>query len=82
MSCREPRTPVTLVFATVAFTRDAGLLRRDVFPDLSAPVFNVIDDYPCPDPKFQPPQGQSLEAFLKTWTPAQPFNPRAEMQVP
>jgi hypothetical protein len=31
-----------------------------------SPVYNVIDDYPCPDPKFQPAQGQSLEAYLKT----------------
>ena len=27
-------------------------------------VFAYIDDYPCPDPNFRPPQGQSLEEFL------------------
>ena len=27
------------------------------------------------------PADAALEAFLKTWTPAQPFNPRAAMQV-
>lgn len=29
------------------------------------PVFDVLDDYPCPDAKFQPAPGQSLEAFLQ-----------------
>src|SRR5262249_4429669 len=28
------------------------------------PVVNVINDYPCPDPNFQPAPGQSLEDFL------------------
>jgi hypothetical protein len=27
-------------------------------------VYASIDDYPCPDPNFQPPKGQSLEDFL------------------
>lgn len=29
------------------------------------PIINYINDYPCPDPNFQPAQGQSLEDFLK-----------------
>lgn len=28
------------------------------------PLINTINDYPCPDPNFQPPAGQSLEDFL------------------
>jgi len=28
------------------------------------PLLNVINDYPCPDPNFQPAPGQSLEEFL------------------
>jgi len=28
------------------------------------PLVNYINDYPCPDPNFQPPPGQSLEDFL------------------
>lgn len=34
---------------------------------IMSPVFNVIDDYPCPaDFKFEPSPGQGLEAFLTT----------------
>jgi hypothetical protein len=29
------------------------------------PVFAFINDYPCPDPNFKPPAGQSLEEFLQ-----------------
>jgi hypothetical protein len=28
------------------------------------PLINIINDYPCPDPNFQPAEGQSLEDFL------------------
>jgi hypothetical protein len=28
------------------------------------PIFNVLNDYPCPDPSFQPPPGQTMEEFL------------------
>jgi hypothetical protein len=28
------------------------------------PLLNVINDYPCPDPNFQPGPGQTLEEFL------------------
>lgn len=28
------------------------------------PIINYINDYPCPDPDFQPEPGQSLEEFL------------------
>ena len=28
------------------------------------PMLNVINDYPCPDPDFQPAPGQTLEEFL------------------
>jgi hypothetical protein len=28
------------------------------------PIFNYINDYPCPDPNFEPAPGQSLEDFL------------------
>jgi hypothetical protein len=28
------------------------------------PILNYINDYPCPDPNFQPAPGQSLEDFL------------------
>ena len=28
------------------------------------PLLNVINDYPCPDPNFQPAPGQTLEEFL------------------
>lgn len=28
------------------------------------PLWVVVNDYPCPDPSFQPAPGQSLEAFL------------------
>jgi hypothetical protein len=28
------------------------------------PIVNYINDYPCPDPSFQPKTGQSLEEFL------------------
>ena len=29
-----------------------------------APIAGYLNDYPCPDPKFQPASGQSIEAFL------------------
>lgn len=29
------------------------------------PIINYINDYPCPDPNFEPSQGQSLEDFLQ-----------------
>lgn len=29
------------------------------------PMANFINDYPCPDPSFQPGPGESLEAFLQ-----------------
>jgi hypothetical protein len=32
---------------------------------LFLPLLNVINDYPCPDPNFQPPPGQTLEEFLR-----------------
>lgn len=28
------------------------------------PIVNIINDYPCPDPSFQPAPGQTLEEFL------------------
>ena len=28
------------------------------------PIFTYLNDYPCPDPNFQPPPGQTLEEFL------------------
>jgi hypothetical protein len=28
------------------------------------PVITYLNDYPCPDPNFQPPPGQTLEQFL------------------
>jgi hypothetical protein len=28
------------------------------------PLINIFNDYPCPDPTFQPPPGQTLEEFL------------------
>lgn len=28
------------------------------------PLVNIFNDYPCPDPGFQPPPGQTLEQFL------------------
>jgi hypothetical protein len=28
------------------------------------PIINYINDYPCPDPSFQPAPGQTLEEFL------------------
>lgn len=28
------------------------------------PLFNIFNDYPCPDPNFQPAPGQTLEEFL------------------
>ena len=31
-----------------------------------APILNYINDYPCPDPTFQPASGQTLEDFLVT----------------
>ena len=31
---------------------------------LLCPLFSYINDYPCPDPDFQPAPGQSLEDFL------------------
>ena len=29
------------------------------------PMINIINDYPCPDPNFQPGPGQTLEEFLQ-----------------
>lgn len=29
------------------------------------PLFNIFNDYPCPDPNFQPAPGQTLEEFLR-----------------
>ncbi|RKH91923.1 hypothetical protein D7Y21_00625 [Corallococcus sp. AB045] len=29
------------------------------------PLWVIINDYPCPDPSFEPAPGQSLEAFLR-----------------
>lgn len=29
------------------------------------PLWVIINDYPCPDPSFEPPPGQSLEQFLR-----------------
>jgi len=31
---------------------------------LVVPLYNFWNDYPCPDPSFQPAQGQSLQDFL------------------
>jgi len=31
---------------------------------IAMPVIGYINDYPCPDPTFQPAPGQSLDAFL------------------
>jgi hypothetical protein len=31
---------------------------------LFIPIITYLNDYPCPDPNFQPPPGQSLEQFL------------------
>lgn len=31
---------------------------------LLVPIYNLFDDYPCPDPSFKPAKGQSLEDFL------------------
>ncbi|MEX8518328.1 MAG: hypothetical protein AB3X44_07420 [Leptothrix sp. (in: b-proteobacteria)] len=31
-----------------------------------SPVFNILNDYPCPDPSFVPAPNQSLEDFLLT----------------
>jgi hypothetical protein len=31
---------------------------------LFTPIANYINDYPCPDPGFQPEKGESLKAFL------------------
>jgi len=31
---------------------------------LFIPVITYLNDYPCPDPNFQPPPGQTLEEFL------------------
>lgn len=31
---------------------------------IMTPIVNYINDYPCPDPGFQPAPGQSLEDFL------------------
>ncbi|PYJ19840.1 MAG: hypothetical protein DME99_11560, partial [Verrucomicrobia bacterium] len=28
------------------------------------PIISYLNDYPCPDPNFQPPPGQTLEEFL------------------
>jgi hypothetical protein len=28
------------------------------------PIISIINDYPCPDPNFQPPPGETLEQFL------------------
>src|SRR6266480_411010 len=28
------------------------------------PIITYLNDYPCPDPNFQPPPGQTLEEFL------------------
>ena len=46
---------------TASFTRSCAL------PQGEALLFNlsgVLNDYPCPDPSFQPAPGQSLYAFL------------------
>jgi hypothetical protein len=32
------------------------------------PIYNIFNDYPCPDPTFQPAPGQSLEDFLTNGT--------------
>lgn len=35
---------------------------QDAF--LMIPVWGLLNDYPCPDPTFQPPPGETLEQFL------------------
>jgi hypothetical protein len=45
-----------------------GGITRDCTTPAGMPIFfplvNVFNDYPCPDPNYQPAPGQTLEAFL------------------
>lgn len=51
----------------LAGTSGATVTRELVIPygkSLFFPTINIANDYPCPDPKFEPAPGQSLEEFL------------------
>ncbi len=32
------------------------------------PIVNYLNDFPCPDPNFKPPEGQTLQEFLQAGT--------------
>lgn len=60
----EPQSgPVYFLSGPVATYDIEITLRRDQY--LLTPLHNYINDYPCPDPNFQPAPGQSLEEFLQ-----------------
>ncbi len=51
----------------LAGTSGSAVTRSCTIPagkSLLFPIINVENDYPCPDPNFQPAPGQSLEDFL------------------
>ena len=51
----------------LAGTSDATAVRTCTVPTGKAlffPIINIMNDYPCPDPNFQPAPGQTLENFL------------------
>ena len=51
----------------LAGTSDATAVRTCAVPPGKAlffPIINIMNDYPCPDPSFQPAPGQTLEEFL------------------
>lgn len=56
------------VFFVPAYDGDKSYERTCRIPKgkpVLVPLWVVVNDYPCPDPSFEPAEGQSLEDFLK-----------------
>ncbi len=58
-----------LAGAGITGSLDILVVRNVTIPsgkDIFFPIFNYINDYPCPDTSFHPAAGESLENFLKS----------------
>lgn len=54
---------VSLYSAIVSDTTEHFVISRN--KALFLPIVSIVNSYPCPDPDFEPAQGQSLEDFLQ-----------------
>jgi hypothetical protein len=65
-AARETTRRLSNLFAIPGFQADVYtrtcLVPRGKY--ILFPAWSYLNDYPCPDPTFEPPPGQSLEAWL------------------